>query len=125
MTTMSAPDTIPRPVGELFPRVRQLVHERRTELAPSTMRVSAESYRDQAALDTELELVLGASPLVVAPSSSVAGPNDFLARSLLGRQIVATRDEQGGTHVLVNVCRHRGALVAQGQGCGRRLTCPY
>ena len=39
--------------------------------------------------------------------------------------VVVTRDRAGGLHALLNVCRHRGSLVAQGRGNRATLQCPY
>jgi choline monooxygenase len=38
---------------------------------------------------------------------------------------VVLRDGGGGLRAFVNVCRHRGHLVATGAGCQRSLQCPY
>ncbi len=44
---------------------------------------------------------------------------------LLDTPIVVVRGRDGRARVLLNVCRHRGAQVAEGTGCARRFTCPY
>src|SRR6478752_1511578 len=33
--------------------------------------------------------------------------------------------ERDAVRAVVNVCRHRGHLVARGRGCQRTLQCPY
>lgn len=69
-----------------------------------------------------------------APSSSVAlgriddllaEPGSFFTHDAEGLPLLVTRDEDGGVHVLVNRCRHRGALLT-GAACGKAtaFACP-
>jgi nitrite reductase/ring-hydroxylating ferredoxin subunit len=39
--------------------------------------------------------------------------------------VVVTRARDGELRAFVNVCRHRGHVVAQGAGCRETLQCPY
>lgn len=113
-------------VSELFPRVSALVRARRTEFAESTMKIPMGNYRDPEVLQAELKHVLGASPLVLAPSAALHGEGAYLTRQLPdGRSVIVSRGEDGVARVLVNTCRHRGARVAEGSGCARRFTCAY
>jgi len=48
----------------------------------------------------------------------------FTARA--GRiPVVVARAEDGGTRAFVNVCRHRGSIIADGAGNRKTLQCPY
>ena len=42
-----------------------------------------------------------------------------------GVPIVVVRDEDGGLRAFLNVCRHRGSLVCEGEGKRASLQCPY
>ncbi len=118
--------TLSRPVSELFPRVSALVKSRRTEYAEATMRIPMENYRDPEILRAERQHVLGASPVVLAPSAALRDDGDYLTRQLPdGRSVIVVRGPGGTARVLVNTCRHRGARVAEGSGCARRFTCAY
>ncbi len=65
-------------------------------------------------------------PLVLALSCDVARPGDFLTHDLTGVPIALVRATSGRVHAFLNVCRHRGAKVIDGAGCGRRsFACPY
>ena len=53
-----------------------------------------------------------------------AGAGYFAARA--GRTpIVVTRDSEGEIHAFVNVCRHRGSVIATGESSRETLQCPY
>ena len=52
-------------------------------------------------------------------------PNSYFPTELGGLPVVVTQDAGGGLHALVNVCRHRGAVVCDTPGERDSLTCPY
>ena len=55
------------------------------------------------------------------PSRAISGPTIFS-----GVPILLVRGDDGKANAFLNVCRHRGAPVADGCGKGqRRFTCPY
>lgn len=64
-------------------------------------------------------------PIVLAASAQLPGPNTFLAHDLSDVPLLLTRDAAGEAHVFLNVCRHRGARVAEGCGAASRFVCPY
>jgi choline monooxygenase len=95
-------------------------------VSPATARtIPASWYVDRDVLDREQELVLAPGWSYVGDAQPVAETGTFLAASLGQIPIVVTRDGDGELRALANVCRHRGAVVAE--GCGRRATlqCPY
>ena len=64
-------------------------------------------------------------PLVMALSCDLPRPGDFLTHDLTGVPIVLVR-APSGVQAFLNVCRHRGAKVVSGSGCGRHsFACPY
>jgi choline monooxygenase len=52
------------------------------------------------------------------------GPGYFATRAGL-TPVVVTRDREGTLRAFVNVCRHRGSVVAAGEGARETLQCPY
>ena len=65
-------------------------------------------------------------PLVLALSCDVARPGDFVTHDLTGVPILLARTRSGHARAFVNVCRHRGARVVEGSGCGQQsFACPY
>jgi choline monooxygenase len=82
-------------------------------------------YTDPAVLELEHEHVFRSTWQYAGPAEQVAEPGSFFT-SIAGRiPVIVTRDREGELRGLVNVCRHRGHLVAQGAGCRETLQCPY
>lgn len=82
-------------------------------------------YSDPTVLAAERRRVLRAGWQYVGPAAEVAEPGSYSTADLAGLPIVITRDVDGTLRGFANVCRHRGAVVAE--GCGRRKTlqCMY
>ena len=97
---------VPTPVRELTARVHAAARAGVGDLMPSTMRIPNADYTDPAIAEAELRTTFTA-PLLVLPSSAVAGPGDFVAMDLLDRPVVVVRGAEGRVRVLLNVCRHR------------------
>jgi choline monooxygenase len=67
-------------------------------------------------------------PHAIGPAARLASPGDWLSTQRLGVPILAVRGGDGVLRAFINVCRHRGALVAPAEGCGAgkaRFVCPY
>ena len=75
--------------------------------------------------ETEMEQVFRRSPLVVALSCDIRNPGDYDTLEIADRPILVVRGDDGVARTFLNVCRHRGAQVAEGCGHTRRFTCPY
>jgi len=59
------------------------------------------------------------------PAELVAEPGTFLASEAGHIPVVVTRARDGELRALLNVCRHRGHVVASGCGSRATLQCPY
>jgi choline monooxygenase len=67
-------------------------------------------------------------PHAIGPAARLAAAGDWLSTRLLGVPILASRGDDGELRAFINVCRHRGSLVAPAEGCGAgrsRFVCPY
>lgn len=82
-------------------------------------------YRDPAVLDAEEELLLRPAWQYAGPAAWVAEPGSYFAATCAGVPVVVVRDTEGVLRAHVNVCRHRGTVVARGCGSCTRLRCPY
>jgi phenylpropionate dioxygenase-like ring-hydroxylating dioxygenase large terminal subunit len=82
-------------------------------------------YSDEAVLGLEREQIFASAWQYAGPAEHVAEPESFMA-SIAGHvPVVVTRDKDGELRGFVNVCRHRGHVVAHGCGSRATLQCPY
>lgn len=99
--------------------------DKTTDLAERELRVPLHYYRDPKITEIEESQILRRVPLAIVPSAQVPNENDYVVRSVLGDSLLVTRDRFGTSHVLLNYCRHRGAMPACGSGNASRFVCPY
>ncbi|MDH6245685.1 SRPBCC family protein [Mycobacterium sp. OTB74] len=99
--------------------------DKTTDLAERELRVPLHYYRDPKITEIEESQILRRVPLAIVPSAQIPEPNDYVVRSVLGDSLLVTRDRTGTSHVLLNYCRHRGAMPACGSGNSTRFVCPY
>ncbi len=98
---------------------------RTTDLADDLFRnkVIAYSCRERAKL--ERERLFRDHPIFVALSTRLPRPGDYLTEDVAGMPVLLVRGSDGEVRAFANICRHRGAPVAQGCGNARAFTCPY
>jgi phenylpropionate dioxygenase-like ring-hydroxylating dioxygenase large terminal subunit len=81
-------------------------------------------YRDPAILRREQERIFRGAWQYAGHTGRLAQPGYFAAQA--GRTpVVVTRDGDGELRAFLNICRHRGAVVAEGEGSRETLQCPY
>ncbi|WP_109529502.1 MULTISPECIES: aromatic ring-hydroxylating oxygenase subunit alpha [Nocardia] len=85
-----------------------------------------EEFTDPAIAKRERDLIFGRSPSIVAHGSEVPRPGDFFTLQMPRNNIIVVRQRDGGVKALVNLCRHRGALLEKEEkGRCRLFSCPY
>jgi phenylpropionate dioxygenase-like ring-hydroxylating dioxygenase large terminal subunit len=82
-------------------------------------------YSEPAVLQLERERIFTAEWQYAGPAELVAERGSYLASVAGHIPVVVTRADDGELRAFVNVCRHRGHVVAQGAGCRATLQCPY
>jgi choline monooxygenase len=82
-------------------------------------------YSDPEVLRREHERVFLRSWQYVGHSGEVAEPGSYFTGSLGLAPIVVTRARDGELRAFLNVCRHRGFVVADGAGKRETLQCRY
>ena len=101
-----------------------------TDYTPATNLASAETmparwYTDPAFLEHEKERIFWKTWQPVGRLEMVARPGDYFACEVVGEPLVVTRTTEGELRAFYNVCRHRGATVANGKGNRKTLQCMY
>ncbi len=97
-----------------------------TDLAPSMYRNPVATYLDTDRYEQEIERLFRHRPVLACMSGDVAGPGDSITLTIAETPVVVVRGEDGVVRAFRNVCRHRGACVAEGRATGAKLlTCPY
>lgn len=86
----------------------------------------ATEYTDPDLAARERDLVFGRVPSIVAHGSEIANTYDFKTIRMPRNNVIITRQKDGSVKALVNLCRHRGALL-ETEDCGKRrlFSCPY
>ena len=113
-------------LGNEAARMLEFVETGTTDSAETTMEVPASTYLDPAHFAMEMERIFHRLPLLAALSAEMPNPGDYKAFDLMGKPVLITRGRDGEVAAMLNVCTHRGMILApEGRGSARRFTCPY
>ncbi len=96
-----------------------------TALAEQLYKQPVEEYTCSEVAEKESVLLFQQTPLCVGLSNLLPYKNTYFTHDLSARPLLLTRDGMGQFRTFLNVCRHRGARVAE--SCGKRkfFNCPY
>ena len=109
----------------LLKRLLNYVETRTTSMAEGPWRNEASVYANPRHLAREQRLLFRKYPILMGFASTWAKPGAFSTDDYAGVPILIARGRDGTLRALLNVCRHRGAKVAQGYGETRAFRCPY
>jgi len=88
--------------------------------------VHREIYRDPEIFALEMERIFKQTWVFTAHDSELTGPGDYLTLRIGAEPVVLVRGEDGQVRVLVNRCRHRGAIVCElAAGNAKSFRCQY
>jgi choline monooxygenase len=82
-------------------------------------------YEDPEIARRERERIFRRAWQYAGRREELTAPGSYAAAHVGGLPVVLTRDRDDVLRAFANVCRHRGALVAQGVGERGTLQCPY
>jgi choline monooxygenase len=82
-------------------------------------------YTDAELLRREQELIFRRTWQYAGPAEHVADAQSFFTCRAGDVPVVVVRDRDAELLAFVNVCRHRGSIVAEGRGRRATLQCPY
>jgi carnitine monooxygenase subunit len=82
-------------------------------------------YSDPGILDLEMKRIFHRSWQYAGHLGELQGPGSYFASVCGPVPIVITLGDDGTLRGFVNVCRHRGAIVATGAGRRGTIQCPY
>jgi phenylpropionate dioxygenase-like ring-hydroxylating dioxygenase large terminal subunit len=102
------------------------VDKTNTDQAETVMSVPVGAYTDRAQWEREMALIYKRLPILVGLTHELPKAGDYQATQILDKPLLITRQKDGSVRVMLNVCGHRGALLAA-DGCGNRsrFSCPY
>ena len=93
---------------------------------PADFRVSTQIYRDPIVFDDEMRNIFERTWVYVAHVSELPSPGDYKVSAVGRLPVIVSRDKDGAIHVLLNVCRHRGAVLCRTErGNTNKFVCPY
>jgi len=97
-----------------------------TDLADGVFLNPVSSYTAPAQLEREWHRLFREIPLLVGLSCQIPQAGDWLTDDFAPTPILVVRGASGEARAFANVCRHRGARIAEGSGRGARsFVCPY
>ncbi|MBC7136577.1 MAG: Rieske (2Fe-2S) protein, partial [Oceanibaculum nanhaiense] len=61
----------------------------------------------------------------IGRADRIPNPGDYFTLEFTGIPLIIVRGDDGKVRAFANSCRHRGALIAMGEGRCRAFKCPY
>jgi phenylpropionate dioxygenase-like ring-hydroxylating dioxygenase large terminal subunit len=110
---------------DLLKRLLHYVDTRTTSLAEAPWRNDVSAYTDPARLTREQQILFRKHPILMGFASEWSAPGSYRTDDYAGVPILIVRGRDDKLRAFLNVCRHRGAKLAQGTGCARLFSCPY
>ena len=110
---------------KILKRLLAHVDANTTSLADAPWRNDVATFTSPERLADEASVLFRTYPLLMGLSADWSKPGDFRTDDFAGVPILITRNRAGQLRAFLNVCRHRGAKVANGCGKTSVFSCPY
>ena len=110
----------------LIDRLLALHEAGTTSMLDDESRIDVGVYTSRERFEAERAALFHGLPVIVAHGSELAAPGDFVTHDALGLPLVVARGQDGVARAFLNVCRHRGARLADAP-CGNKkaFVCGY
>jgi len=82
-------------------------------------------YTDESWYERELATIFRREWLCIGRVELVPEPGSYFTIEVAGRPMIVVRDASGTVRVHSAICRHRGSIIAEGEGRCRSFVCPY
>lgn len=82
-------------------------------------------YADAAVFIAERDAIFRTSWIGIGRADRWKQPGDYTAQVIAGVPTIILRDKTGALRAFANSCRHRGALLLEGDGNCRGIKCPF
>ena len=97
-----------------------------TDVWPEVVRQPVSAYTCPDRAEREWRELFQRRPLFVGLSGLLPKPGDWITSDETGIPLLIVRGRDGAPRAFANVCRHRGAKLVEGSGCGAAaFSCPY
>ncbi|MBM7367401.1 aromatic ring-hydroxylating oxygenase subunit alpha [Gordonia hydrophobica] len=107
-------------------RALELLRNETTDKFDEVIDFAPTEFTDPVLAQDERDHIFGTVPSIVAHSSELAKPNDFMTVQMPRNNLIVTRQKDGSIKAFVNLCRHRGAMLEEREkGRCRIFSCPY
>jgi phenylpropionate dioxygenase-like ring-hydroxylating dioxygenase large terminal subunit len=114
------------PVRPVHRTLEEELANRRGQPVERSRTLPGHWYSDPDHHAVELDRVFGRHWIGIAGTDAVEKPGSYLTATVAGRvPVLVVRGDDGALRAFLNVCRPRGAPVAEGRGTARALSCPY
>lgn len=111
------PEVSEEVVAELLDDIVETIENRRN--------LASRWYTDPQVFDVERSAIFTRAWLYAGASALVDMPGMYATTELAGVPVLIVRGEDGVLRAFLNVCRHRGCVLAQGVGTASVLQCRY
>jgi phenylpropionate dioxygenase-like ring-hydroxylating dioxygenase large terminal subunit len=108
--------------------LKKLVHyidTKTTAMSDAPWHNEVSAYTSPERHRQEEDVLIRGQPIVMGLSCDWPKPGAYRTDDFPGVPILTVRGSDGKLRAFLNVCRHRGAKVAQGCGSAGAFTCPY